>query len=169
MRFAPFSIVRYQLYLFQLEGYEVFRYLKLLAQRGFVPSRSPLRKRLVWTQKAVAIFTLSALAVFAGAAWATAAAARAGQVPQWRAMAVFVLTVWLASFASFAFFILASLVLWPLEYLLRRSSYAQARRKLASLPNVKIVAVAGSFGRTTRCWHSGGERSFRASKWTRAP
>ncbi len=53
-----FKIIKYQLYLLQLENYELGRFWKLLFKKGFWP-KGEQRKQLVWTMKARAVFLLA--------------------------------------------------------------------------------------------------------------
>src|SRR6185369_11161484 len=55
-----FNIIKYQLYLLQLENYELGRYWKLLWKKGIFPKKSrPQRKELVWTVKAKALMLMA--------------------------------------------------------------------------------------------------------------
>src|SRR5680860_923708 len=79
-KYNPFTILTYQLYLLQLENYELRRYWKLLFSKGFYYSGEPLRKELVWTRKIQLILAICVIMVFAklyllmilgfGAVWA---------------------------------------------------------------------------------------------------
>ena len=53
-----FRIIKYQLYLLQLENYELGRYFKLLLKKGFWP-KGEQRKQLVWTAKAKSLFLMA--------------------------------------------------------------------------------------------------------------
>jgi hypothetical protein len=59
MIFNPNKTIKYQLYLLQLENYEIFRYFKLLGKKGFFPPKESLRKSLVWTIKARALMLMA--------------------------------------------------------------------------------------------------------------
>ena len=59
-----FKIPKYQLYLLQLENYELGRFLKLLFKKGLLPPDEPLRKKLVWTNKVILIFVCSEILIF---------------------------------------------------------------------------------------------------------
>ena len=58
-----FKIPKYQLYLLQLENYELGRYLKLLFKKGLWP-KGEQRKKLVWTKKAQLVFGLAIILHF---------------------------------------------------------------------------------------------------------
>ncbi|HVY67983.1 MAG TPA: hypothetical protein VHA30_03775, partial [Patescibacteria group bacterium] len=58
--FNYFKIIKYQLYLLQLENYEPGRYFRLLWQKGLRP-QGEQRKQLVWTGKAKALLALGGI------------------------------------------------------------------------------------------------------------
>ncbi len=137
-----FAIFKYQLYLFQLEEYKITSYFKLLLRKGYLRPKQPLRKKLVWTQKAIGIFALS----------------------QTIATIIFLLLLFKAS-SLFAFlwlficflmvapfiFVLTSLLLLPLETLIKKFIIAKAKKMIAKekTRGLKIIAIAGSYGKTT--------------------
>lgn len=147
VRFNPVAIAKYQLYLLQLEGYELLRFLRLVFKKGLLPPLAPLRRELVWTQKAVLVAVLSgALLLLAAVGTWRAAFSDSG-------LAVSVLGFLLVAYAftllSFAFFVLATVALAPVDWLLKLRTVRAARGRLARMPDVKVVAICGSFGKTT--------------------
>ncbi len=146
--FVP-KFIQYQLYLLQLENYELGRYWKLLIKKGVFPKKSqPLRKELVWTAKARALMLM--------------AVALHGLVVVLVGLMVLTLKPGIDNFFTtiilavlillpfyFVFFSLALLILKPLDTLVKQSLVAKAKTKLAGLPDVKIIGVAGSYGKTT--------------------
>lgn len=47
------------------------------------------------------------------------------------------------------FLIISQILIWPLEYYQKQKILSAAKEKLAELPNLKIVAITGSFGKTS--------------------
>lgn len=134
------------LYLFQLENYDSSRFLKVSLRR-FFKSRER-RQELVWTMKAIFLFSLSLFFVFL--------------LP--------VLSFWYFSLnghslffkLSFSFFFFASLlyffflplllsswVLFPFDFLAKKIIVARAKKKLSRLSKIKIIGITGSYGKTT--------------------
>ncbi len=130
-------MITYHLSLLQLENYELKRFWRIVLRRYFPPRA--LRNSPVWTIKMKAItgltillITISALYVFIlGDAF-------------WGIIAVF------GGIALFPIYLTVAVVAFiPLDALLKRRLITQAKRKLALFPNVKIVGIAGSYGKTT--------------------
>lgn len=147
MRFNPVAIARYQLYLLQLEGYELWRFWRLIFQKGLLPPGAPLRKGLVWTPKAISVFALSEVLLLAAAAgiwWAVLL----GSGPLVSVFG-FLLLAYALEIFSFAFLSLATLTLTPADWLLKLRVVRSAKARLSRMPGVKVVAVCGSFGKTT--------------------
>jgi UDP-N-acetylmuramoyl-tripeptide--D-alanyl-D-alanine ligase len=128
---------KYQLYLLQLENYELGRYFKLLFKKGFWP-KGEQRKNLVWTSKAKALMLMAVglhLLI-------TIVLIKYNPVG---AVVVFVL---IFTF-YFALFTLSLLLLWPLDFVLKQIIIIRAKSKIKSLTNIKIIGIAGSYGKTT--------------------
>lgn len=140
------NLQTYQLYLLQLENYELFRYWRLLVKRHFWP-KSQQRKALVWTGKAVAVFGLAEILAFLFATcvvWVL----RGKIADLWSvfiAVGVFVCL----QVVQFVFFSLAVALLLPVDYIVKKFLALRARNKLADFSNLKIIGVAGSYGKTT--------------------
>jgi UDP-N-acetylmuramoyl-tripeptide--D-alanyl-D-alanine ligase len=131
----PFKIIKYELYLFQLENYEIWRFLRLVFRTWGRPKMPP-RKDLVWTLKAKALF-VTAIFLQAAVAW-------------WLTKSFLGIVLFAAFFfVFFAFLVLASVVLRPLDYVLKSWIIFRAKRKIAKFKNLKIVGITGSFGKTT--------------------
>lgn len=132
----------YELYLLQLENYELRRYFLLLKNRGWWSGRviKP-RKKLVWTAKLWLVVIVAAglmlatsfvLSLFFG-------------VASWLMIAVDAV---LGFFWPF-FLALAALLLWPFDYAIKHFIIAKAKYKLQRFASVKIIGIAGSYGKTT--------------------
>ena len=128
---------RYHLTLLQLENYDLKRFFRALSRRYI--TLSPLRQRPVWTMKLKAIAGLAAALTAAetyGGFIAYGAHAAAGALLG--SMILFPLNAALATIA-----------LAPLDALMKRRIIAQARRKLAGFPNLTVIGITGSYGKTT--------------------
>ncbi|MBI2625804.1 UDP-N-acetylmuramoyl-tripeptide--D-alanyl-D-alanine ligase [Candidatus Parcubacteria bacterium] len=136
----------YQLYLLQLEQYELARYWKLLRLKGFFPPKSGLRKSLHWTLKARAIWLLACAMHLAILAFALERLSRLDYALGFTALGVWVLLV---ATSPCVLYTLSTILLWPADFFVKRRIIAAAHRKMRGLPNVTVIAVAGSYGKTT--------------------
>jgi len=117
----PFAYFYYHLYLLQLEEYDVSRFLKFVAITKGVP-RAQLRKKLVWTQK---MRLIAAASILLGG---------------WTILGLYI---------SFIPISISVLLLTPLDIFLKKMRLAKATQKLARFPTIKIIGIAGSYGKTT--------------------
>jgi len=132
-----FKIPKYQLYLLQLENYELGRYLKLLFKKGLWP-KGAQRKTLVWTSKA------KALMLMAVGLHLLIIICLALNSSLWFLLGLIVLIP-----VYFIFFSIALLLLWPFDWLVKRVVIYRAKLKIQKLQNLKVIGVAGSYGKTT--------------------
>lgn len=138
MTFNPYKLIKYHLYLLQLENYELGRFWKLLIKCGwFLPKE--LRKDLVWTSKARALFVLAIVFHLAFI------------------FSFFVRGFWLWGVIFFVvlfflypmLFTLALIIICPLDFLVKKILSLRAAAKINGLPDLKIIGIAGSYGKTT--------------------
>ncbi|MEK7618445.1 MAG: UDP-N-acetylmuramoyl-tripeptide--D-alanyl-D-alanine ligase [Patescibacteria group bacterium] len=147
-----FKIPKYQLYLFQLENYELGRYLKLLFKKGLLPPKEGLRKGLVWTRKAGMIFGLvlltHAFLLIGLWYWIPSASWRiAGMTVK---VILLLTTGYLLLYIYFIPYTLYSLLLWPIDFLLKKWIIFKAKSKILNLKSkIRIIGIAGSYGKTT--------------------
>ncbi len=144
-----FKTMKYQLYLLQLENYELLRFLKLLFKKGLLPKKEQ-RKELVWTGKALAILTLAVMLHF-GLSF----------ILYWKlsgGLSVFsiknlVLSILFFLFLTTLYFILytvALALLWPIDWMVKQIIVWRAKSKILNLKSqIKIIGIAGSYGKTT--------------------
>ncbi len=131
----PLKTIKYQLYLFQLENYDLRRFLALIG-KTFGHPKFPPRKELVWTAKAKALF-LTALVLQA-------------LVAAFLADGLIALVVFgLLSYIHFLFLAAATMLLRPPDFVLKSIIIARAKRKLKKFQNLKIIGITGSYGKTT--------------------
>lgn len=144
-----FQIVKYQAYLLQLENYELLRFWHLLYKKGFLPPALPLRKKIVITKKLLAVIFLAEVLIFAVLAWLGGYLFR--QVLENKVAVAIICLVgfWLLQALVFVFLSLAVILLWPLDFLIKRLLVFRARNKISSFPELKIIGIAGSYGKTT--------------------
>jgi UDP-N-acetylmuramoyl-tripeptide--D-alanyl-D-alanine ligase len=145
-----FKIPKYQLYLFQLENYEIFRYLRLLFKKGFFQTKQPLRKNLVWTLKAKTFVAFAFLLQIAISLLVFYFLNKSDSTfnPQSLATSVFVFLLLFGVY--FVFYILISLLLLPVDLVLKSFIVWRAKSKILNFKSqIKIVGIAGSFGKTT--------------------
>ncbi len=140
------AVPKYQLYLLQLENYELTRFWKLLFKKGFLPQPQQ-RKNLVWTGKAAAIFVLAELFnVLMGALFFLFYRFGLGI---FYAAGLGVLLFFVLKSLPFFAYSLAVIILWPLDWLLKRVLVFRARHKINAMPTLKVIGIAGSYGKTT--------------------
>ena len=128
------------LYIYQLFEYNSLDFLKWFVKYPF--KRNLQRKHtLVWTSKAKLLTVISLILIFAeslrvsfkisGEFWLTP------------------LTFFIVAFFSPFFLIISKILIWPLEYYQRQKILAAAKSKLEKLPNLKVVGITGSYGKTS--------------------
>lgn len=129
--------LKYQLYLLQIENYEIKRYWSLLFAKGFYHSNSPLRKTLVWTKKIILLSVMS-LIIFAITLLLFAKIAPIFGI------------IWL--FVSFyiapVYITVALLLITPIDTVAKKRVMSKAKN-LINNSKLKIVGIAGSYGKTT--------------------
>jgi UDP-N-acetylmuramoyl-tripeptide--D-alanyl-D-alanine ligase len=147
--FVP-KFIQYQLYLLQLENYELGRYWKLLFKKGPFPRKKyPERKELVWSVKAKALmlmaWALHALVIIA--AGLIVLSVKPGTDNFFTAI-IFAVLIFLPFY--FIFFSVALLALAPLDGVAKNRLAAKAKSKINNLESkIKIIGIAGSYGKTT--------------------
>lgn len=137
----PSRSILYQLYLLQLEEYHPALFMRTLQKwNGEAPTE--WRKSLVWTPKLLIVFILSLTLHI---------------VP----MVILGIRLHPIFFVVFLLFILTNyrfyyyylytgvILLQPLDTWLKQVVIRQAKEKLKEYPHLKIIGIAGSFGKTT--------------------
>lgn len=133
----PVRLIRYHIALLQLEQYDLRRYFGVLARRYSV--NADMRQKAVWTTKLKAITLLAAtLAALATSLTLYAISPTAAAI-----IAI------ISLFFFPAYLALAILITLPLDSFAKGRILRKARRKLARFPNLKVVAITGSYGKTT--------------------
>ena len=140
------KLIKYQLYLLQLENYELPRYYKLLIARGFWPAKNQ-RGHLKWTPKTALILLFAFvfhLVLATQLAWIIL-----GSYGDLSAMAAFATFVFFGCLFYFVFYSIAVIIIWPLQAIAKVWLLARARAKIKKMTQLKVIAVAGSYGKTT--------------------
>ncbi len=142
----PYKLIKYQLYLLQLENYELGRYFKLLFKKGFWP-KGEQRKVLAWTGKARLIFLMAILMHLLASIllWCWIPAFAEMTVEIFLLLVIFCLLF----FCYFIFYSLSLVLLWPFDWMAKNIIITRAKSRIRSLPNLKIIGIAGSYGKTT--------------------
>ena len=117
----PFAYFYYHLYLLQLEEYDTARFLKAAWHTKGVPLLR-LRKKVVWTQKMILIAGISLL------------------LGGWTIIGLYI---------SYIFIVISVALLSPLDFVLKKIRIERARKKISQFPNLIIIGIAGSYGKTT--------------------
>ena len=144
MRF--FKPLLFQLYLLQLENYHLRRYwhlakLKLAAD----PHGRSQRQKIVWTPKATILFIMAIVLAFLPAQSLAAYFSNIGL----QALLILALVLFFANTLATGFLCLSVILLWPVDYIIKKIIIIRAKGKLAQFKNLKIVGITGSFGKTT--------------------
>jgi UDP-N-acetylmuramoyl-tripeptide--D-alanyl-D-alanine ligase len=125
----PFAYLYYHLYLLQLEEYDSIRFLRTIWHTKGIPQHT-LRKKLVFTPKAILIAMMT-IAIIIGVSIAKS-------------------FLFLAFFyVSFLPIVIVVILLTPLDSLLKNGKVSKAKKVLGRYPNLKVIGIAGSYGKTT--------------------
>ncbi|MFA6422068.1 MAG: UDP-N-acetylmuramoyl-tripeptide--D-alanyl-D-alanine ligase [Candidatus Buchananbacteria bacterium] len=142
-----FDAIRYQLYLLQLESYELPRYFRLLRKKGIFPPKK-LRGNLKWTGKVKLLLIISVLIHLL---LSVIAALAAGFVyfDFWVGLFTFLFLLVGLGFFYFIFFAIGLELIYPLQLYLKNKVVHEAKERLSKLENLKIIGIAGSYGKTS--------------------
>ena len=141
----PFQILYWHLCLFQLENYSIQRYLAVLFGGKFVQRNAELRKKIVWTTNIkilaltaflLELFLILALVFYFSFGFVTSIIFGA-------LLLIFFIP------CTFVFLIASYCLLLPVNQYLKSRFIKKAKQKLAQFPNLKIVGITGSYGKTT--------------------
>jgi UDP-N-acetylmuramoyl-tripeptide--D-alanyl-D-alanine ligase len=144
-----FKFITYQLYLLQLDNYEVRRYLAVALRKSRLRRSSVARKPLVWTSKLKVVFTASLLLELAVLVIGLMLLYPYFPARPLFALLTAVVLLFILIFGYSLFLGAAVILTRPLDYFLKQRVLRAASRKLQALPKLKIIAVAGSYGKTT--------------------
>ena len=152
MKFLPNKIISYQLYIFQLEEYEVKRFWKAILRKGLIQPSS-LRKKVTWTQKAKLMVLISTLLQIFFSFALSFIITSVLNLEIHFSLIIFLLFLYLFILFSFVFLSQARDLLLPLENYKKRKLINKAKNKLDLLkknnPKLITIGITGSYGKTT--------------------
>ncbi|MEO6729439.1 MAG: UDP-N-acetylmuramoyl-tripeptide--D-alanyl-D-alanine ligase [Candidatus Dojkabacteria bacterium] len=152
MKNFPFDLIKYQLYIFQLEEYDIERYSRAIIKKGLLPNDS-IRKELNWTTKAKLIFSLSLVSQLLLALIDSYLIGILLFNSIFAFLVVFIFNLLVVFYFSFLFLILASIFISPIESFQKNKIINQAKKKFKQLKTknqkLKTIGITGSFGKTT--------------------
>src|SRR3989344_437584 len=131
----PVSAALFQIYILQLDEYDIFRYLKKISK---VKRGKKQIKPFVWTSKAKAIFAISFLQILI-----------VSVVISNLNLAFLIILILLGFEIFFIPLVISVILLYPLDYFIKHYLVSKATSKIRNLKNLKIIAIAGSYGKTT--------------------
>src|SRR3989338_5586080 len=141
-----FRPLLFQLYLLQLENYNLRRYFKLAGNKlASDPLGHSQRQKIVWTMKASIVAGIAVLIALLPAQ----ALAQNFHSLTLQIILALALTVFFANTLATGFLSLAVLILWPTDFVIKKTLAAAARRELKRFKNLKVIGITGSFGKTT--------------------
>jgi len=142
-----FNAIIYQLYLLQLESYELSRYFVLLGKKGIFPP-SKLRGKIKWTGKARLLLAVSAFFHLIITA-ATTMLAYSFFPDFYVALFTFLLLIIALCFFYFLFYAASLQLIYPLQLYLKNKIILAAKEKMGKLDKLKVIGIAGSYGKTS--------------------
>lgn len=141
--YNPVRFFYFHLLLLQLEEYDLVRFIKAVVNTKGVPPRRDFRKPLKHTAKIKLIEALSSLLIlliaFVISNFFT------DNLPR---MTILVLLFALGLYFSYIFLIIINTLLLPIDVFIKELFVFLAKNKIKGLNNLKIIGVAGSYGKT---------------------
>lgn len=139
----PLRFFYFHLLLLQLEEYDLVRFIKAVVNTKGIPPRRDFRKPLKYTLKIKLIMALSSLLLLF-------ISILLSQIfPNNLAkMITLVLTYALSLYFSYIFLIIIDVLLLPIDVFTKELLIFLAKNKLKKLNKIKIIGVAGSYGKT---------------------
>lgn len=136
----PFRFLLYQLYLFQLEEYDLVRFILLIQKTKGIPKANQ-RKQVVWTAKAKILFAIAITLQLLISSYL---------VNSWSLNPLFTILLFLFTcYAGYVFLSFAGIVIWPLDFAAKKLIIYRAKQYIKQFNNLTIIGVAGSYGKTT--------------------
>jgi len=139
----PIRFFYFHLLLLQLEEYDLSRFIKAIISTKSIPPSRDFRKPLKFTSKIKLITALSSLLLLLIAFLASRI------FPNKQAKIVtLVLFYALGLYFSYIFLIIISILILPIDTFIKGLLIFLAKNKIKKLNNLKIIGVAGSYGKT---------------------
>ncbi len=136
------------IYFLQLENYDLGRFVKAFYSRG--RSLATKRQSIIWTRKLKIITAIASVIYFGFIILALASVLHPVTVVN--VITKIVLGIVLCEILVFVcpfVFCLAVFIFWPFDHAIKSKIVGKARAKLAEVPNLKVIGITGSYGKTT--------------------
>src|SRR3989339_1101860 len=141
--FNPIRFFYFHLLLLQLEEYDLTRFIKSIINTKGIPPRRDFRKPLKFTSKIKLITALSFLLIlFTGFLFS-----KIFDNNPYKTIAL-VLSFALGLYFSYIFLIIINILLLPIDFFAKELLIFLAKNKIKKLNNLKIIGIAGSYGKT---------------------
>lgn len=141
--FNPIRFFYFHLLLLQLEEYDLVRFMKAVFNTKGIPPRRDFRKPLKFTLKIKLITALSSLLILLLSFFASKLF---NNNPY--QIAGLVLFFALGLYFSYIFLIIINVLILPIDVFIKEFLVFLAKRKIKKLNNLKIIGIAGSYGKT---------------------
>ncbi|MDD5213373.1 MAG: UDP-N-acetylmuramoyl-tripeptide--D-alanyl-D-alanine ligase [Candidatus Gracilibacteria bacterium] len=129
---------------YQLENYENIRFLKFIYSHPKFWIFGGNRQNIVWTKKAILIAILTMFIFISKIISISFFMFPDGN------LLIRLVSYSLVFLALPVYMIFANLLLWPIDRYLKNKILKRAKAKLASLKNLKIIGITGSYGKTSQ-------------------
>ncbi len=141
--YNPIRFFYFHLLLLQLEEYDLVRFIKVVVNTKGIPPRRDFRKPLKYTVKIKLIIALSSLLILLIAFFIS----KIFNNNPYKII-VFVLIYALELYFSYIFLIIINVLLLPIDMFIKELLIFFAKNKLKKLNKIKIIGIAGSYGKT---------------------
>lgn len=141
--YNPIRFFYFHLLLLQLEEYDSARFMKAVINTKGIPPKRDFRKPLKFTLKIKLIEALSSLLILFVAFFISN-----NFNDNLTRMSTLVLLFALGLYISYIFLIIINVLLLPIDFFTKEFLVFSAKNKIKKLSNLKIIGVAGSYGKT---------------------
>jgi len=141
--YNPIRFFYFHLLLFQLEEYDLTRFIKAIVNTKGIPPSRDFRKPLKFTLKIKLITALASLLIFFMSFFLT----KIFDNNPYK-IVVLVLTYALELYFSYIFLIIINVLLLPVDIFVKELLIFLAKNKLKKLNNLMIIGISGSYGKT---------------------
>ena len=139
----PLRFFYFHLLILQLEEYDLVRFIKAVVNTKGIPPSRDFRKPLKFTLKIKLITALASLLILFISLFLSKIF-----VNNTYKLAILLGTYTLGLYFSYIFLIIINVILLPIDILIKALLVFFAKNKIKKLNNVKIIGVAGSYGKT---------------------
>ncbi len=148
MTLNPIRIIKYQIYLLQLENYELMRYLQL-SYHNYFPKNAKTRKEIDWTKKLILITGLSFLLYLLSVSTFIFIIFTKKELNLFLASLIVLFISFILLYLIRFYLIFGTLLVLPADIYLKKKIINKAKRKISIYKNLKIIGISGSYGKTT--------------------